>query len=216
MKKEEIQELREKYVRPALRRHDLKLDAFEQFMDWFREAVEAQVPEPNAMSFASVSQNGQPTVRVLLFKGMTERKGFSFYTNYNSRKAKDLLANPFGAMTFCWLPLAKQIRLEGRIVKLPPEESEAYFHSRPRGSQIGAWVSDQSDVIENRDILVQRALEMEQKYADVDVVPIPLDWGGYELIPSRFEFWQGNDDRLHDRFQYELNEGEWSIDRLAP
>lgn len=216
MKKEVIQALREKYVSPFLRKSDLNENPFDQFLEWFQAAIEAKVPEPNAMSLATVSQNNQPTLRVVLFKGLSDRNGFNFYTNYSSRKAKDLLANPFGALTFCWLELGKQIRLEGRIVKLPPEESEAYFHSRPRGSQIGAWVSDQSDVIENREVLMDKAVEIEKRFADMDVIPLPPDWGGYELLPHRIEFWQGNDDRLHDRFVYSNEENNWLISRLAP
>ena len=216
MNKKEIQALREKYIQPTMSEQDLNPDVSIQFMNWFKDAVDQQVMEPNAMSLATVSQNGQPTVRVVLFKGLTERSGISFYTNYQSRKGKDLLANPFAAVVFCWLPLARQIRIEGRIVKLSPEESESYFHSRPRGSQLGAWISDQSDPIDNREVLLQRKVEVEKRFADQAVIPLPPNWGGYELIPVRYEFWQGNADRLHDRFQYQLEEGHWHIQRLAP
>ncbi|MCL4150961.1 UNVERIFIED_CONTAM: hypothetical protein GTU68_016141 [Idotea baltica] len=191
-------------------------NAMIQFNQWFREAVDADMVEPNAMSLATVSSNGQPTLRTVLYKGLTKENGISFYTNYDSRKAKDILANPFGALLFCWLPMVRQIRVEGRIKKLSPEQSESYFHSRPRGSQIGAWVSNQSSEIESRDVLATRKEEIELRFKDVDKIPLPPFWGGYQLVPHRIEFWQGNDDRLHDRFSYELVEEIWEMVRLAP
>ncbi len=216
MKNSDIQALREDYSHPALRRDHLHSDAFDQFFDWFRHANEQQVPEPNAMTLSTVSQAGIPSARVVLLKGVTERKGISFYTNYDSRKAREINSNPFGALTFCWLQLARQICIQGRIVKLPVSESEEYFHSRPRGSQVGAWVSIQSEIIENRDVLQKKLAAFEEKFAGQETIPLPPNWGGYELIPTSFEFWQGNDDRLHDRFLYELHDGAWTINRLSP
>lgn len=216
MKKEEIQALRQKYRRPMLLEDEMDADGMVQFKHWFNDAVKAEMLEPNAMSLATVSPNGQPTLRVVLFKGLTDNNGLSFYTNYDSRKAKDIAKNPFGALLFCWLPMVRQIRIEGRIQKLSPEQSEQYFHSRPRGSQIGAWVSHQSEVIVNRNLLASRTSEIENRFKEEKKIPLPPFWGGYELIPHRFEFWQGNDDRLHDRFSYDLVEGVWEMNRLAP
>lgn len=189
---------------------------FDQFMTWFRLAVEAEVIEPNAMTLATVNHANIPSARTVLFKSLTERNGFSFYTNYGSAKARDLAVNPFASLLFCWLPLARQVRIEGQVKKMPTEESEAYFHSRPRGSQIGAWTSFQSEKIESRDVLVEKQTAFEKKFENVDVIPIPPYWGGYELVPDKFEFWQGNENRLHDRFVYELHNASWSIARLSP
>jgi pyridoxamine 5'-phosphate oxidase len=216
MKKAQIEALREKYIVPILRQSDMDENVFDQFMDWFRLAVEAEVPEPNAMTLATVNHAGMPSARTVLFKSLTDRNGFSFYTNYESNKARDLKVNPFGSLLFCWLPLARQIRIEGMIRKVPISESQQYFHSRPRGSQIGAWVSQQSEKIESRSVLENKQAELEAKFKDTDVIPLPLNWGGYELIPNKIEFWQGNENRLHDRFLYEVYEDSWSISRLSP
>ena len=216
MKNKQIEALREKYILPVLRKSHLSEDVFEQFLNWFRLAADAGVPEPNAMTLATVNHAGLPSARIVLFKSLTDRKGFSFYTNYESAKARDMRVNPFACLLFCWLPLARQIRIEGLVKKVPESESEAYFHSRPRGSQIGAWVSKQSEKIDSRDLLIQKQTEFENKFANMEVIPIPPNWGGYEMIPNKIEFWQGNENRLHDRFVYELEEGLWSISRLSP
>ena len=216
MNRDDIQSLRAHYVNQVIRKEELAADAFEQFMIWFKDAVDSQILEPNAMTLATVGHGGVPSARVLLFKGITDRKGLAFYTNYDSRKAREIKGNPFAAMVFNWLPLARQIRVEGRLEKLPMKESEAYFNSRPRGSQIGAWTSLQSAIIENRNVLERNLASFEKKFENEQVIPLPPNWGGYELIPNRFEFWQGNADRLHDRFIYDRMDGSWAIYRLSP
>ena len=216
MNNEDIQALRAHYVNQVIRREDLKSDAYVQFLEWFQEAVDSEILEPNAMTLATVGHGGVPSARVLLFKGITDRQGLAFYTNYDSRKSREIEGNPFGAMVFNWLPMARQIRIAGRLAKLPQEESKAYFHSRPRGSQIGAWASIQSEMIENRDVLEQKLLNYQKKFENEKIIPLPPNWGGYELIPNRFEFWQGNADRLHDRFVYDRIDIGWSIYRLSP
>ncbi len=216
MTEKEIAALREKYVQPVLRKSDMMADPFEQFSKWFNAAVEAKCLEPNAMSFSSVGLDGHTSCRILLYKGLSPRNGFTFFSNYTSQKSREIEANPFASMLFCWLPMARQIRMQGRVVKLPHQESASYFASRPRGSQLGAWASNQSDEIASRDILERKMLEVKERFENDESIPMPPHWGGFELLPQKIEFWQGNDNRLHDRIVYEFEQDTWRIFRLAP
>lgn len=191
-------------------------DPIRQFHLWLEQAIEAQLPDANAMTLSTVNLAGKPSSRIVLLKGY-DRRGLVFYTNYQSRKSQELEANPWAALNFWWIPLERQIRLEGRAEKLDPAESEAYFHSRPRDSQLGAWTSPQSSVILDREVLEQKFKELEGKYTGVDVIPRPEYWGGWRVIPETIEFWQGRASRLHDRLLYQLQpDGSWQYDRLAP
>ena len=211
-----IQDLRENYDLAKLERTDLNDDPFLQFKNWFDYAVSQEVPEPNAMTLATVTADNRPSARIVLLKGFDE-KGFVFYTNYNSNKGKELQRNPNAALVFCWLDLHKQIRIEGMVRKLSPQKSTDYFQSRPKGSQIGAWASPQSEVIDDRTILEENTEAIKAKYADEENLPRPEHWGGFLLKPTMIEFWQGRTSRLHDRLRYTLEEsGEWKIERLAP
>ncbi len=186
-----------------------------QFEAWFQDVVDNELLEPNAMTLSTVSAEGRPSSRVVLLKGIDEN-GFIFYTNYNSKKGKDIQKNPFGAINFLWLPLERQVRIEGKIVRLPKAQSDAYFAKRPRGSQIGAHASPQSDVITGRTFLEENVKNLEEKYKN-NPVSRPEHWGGYQLQPDRIEFWQGRSSRLHDRIVYILQEdSSWLIQRLAP
>jgi pyridoxamine 5'-phosphate oxidase len=194
---------------------DLDRDAFGQFGRWFEEARAAQPVMPESMTLATASADGAITARMVLLKGF-DRRGFVFYTNYNSRKASQLHDNPRAALVFWWPALERQVRVEGAVVRTTEQESDAYFASRARGSQLGAWASDQSRVITGRGDLEARAAEMAATYKDVPI-PRPPHWGGYRLIPFQIEFWQGRGDRLHDRFVYRLRDAkDWVIERLAP
>ena len=218
MKKENnnIADLRQEYQGPSLEISDVSDDPIEQFEVWFQNAQKNEVAEPNVMTLATASADGKPSARIVLLKGI-ENKGFVFFTNYSSRKGDELAENPNAALVFCWLELAQQIRIEGVVEKIAEKDSENYFQSRPKGSQIGAWVSPQSSVISNRKILENKAAELENKYANVEKLPLPNFWGGYRLIPSMIEFWQGRVNRLHDRIRYTLQEDKtWKIERLAP
>jgi len=212
--KESIQNLRQDYRAATLAEADIDQNPFTQFGKWFKEALEAQLPEPNVMTLATADHSGKPSARILLLKGFDEN-GFVFYTNYASQKGRELQENPQAAMVFFWAELERQVRIEGTIVKVSPEESTSYFHSRPAGSQIGALASPQSTVIPNREILENRVQELTDAYADKQV-PRPENWGGYVLRPTHIEFWQGRSSRLHDRIAYSSINGEWKIDRLAP
>jgi pyridoxamine 5'-phosphate oxidase len=211
-----IQDLRENYDLAKLEREDLNDDPFIQFKNWFDYAVEQKVTEPNAMTLATVTADGSPSARIVLLKGFDEN-GFIFYTNYNSHKGKELQRNPNAALVFCWLDLHKQIRIEGKVQKLSPQQSTDYFQRRPKGSQIGAWASPQSTVIENREVLEENTKALKEKYADAERLPRPDHWGGFLVKPTMIEFWQGRTSRLHDRLRYTLEGGgEWKIERLAP
>jgi pyridoxamine 5'-phosphate oxidase len=193
----------------------LDRDPFAQFGHWFEEAQAAQPVMPEAMTLATASSDGAVTARVVLLKGF-DRRGFVFYTNYHSRKASQLHDNPRAAIVFWWPALERQVRIEGAVIRTTEQESDEYFATRPRGSQLGAWASDQSRVIPDRGDLEGRAAEMSATYKDVPI-PRPPHWGGYRLIPFQFEFWQGRSDRLHDRFVYRLRDAkDWIIERLAP
>jgi pyridoxamine 5'-phosphate oxidase len=188
-----------------------------QFKQWFEAALEDNIPEPNAMVIATIDERGRPAARVVLLKETTDR-GFVFYTNYESRKGQELAANPNIAVAFNWLEHQQQVRIEGRVEKLSAAQSDRYFQSRPKGSQIGAWVSPQSQEIPHREFLEQKKKEIETAYADADKLPRPENWGGYLIIPDTIEFWQGRTSRLHDRLVYrrEAEGQDWKIVRLAP
>lgn len=186
-----------------------------QFQLWFDEAVSRGLPLAEAMTLCTATTDGKPSARMILLKGVAE-SGFVFYTNYRSRKARELDANPFAALVFYWEPLERQVRVEGKVARIAAEESDKYFQTRPRESQLGAIASPQSDVIESRELLEQEFQELEQKYSD-RTIERPNHWGGYRLVPERIEFWKGRPGRLHDRLLYELQaDGEWNRTRLAP
>ncbi|RMF21136.1 MAG: pyridoxamine 5'-phosphate oxidase [Bacteroidetes bacterium] len=211
----DLSAMREEFVSRGLSRKDLDESPFRQFEKWFQEAEQAGILMPNAMTLATVSAEGQPSVRTVLLKFFDER-GFVFYTNYNSRKARDIAANPLVALLFPWLDLHRQVKIEGRAEKVSTAESMKYFMTRPRGSQIGAWVSNQSSPITSRQMLLMKFEELKRKFADREV-PLPDFWGGYRVVPTCIEFWQGRENRLHDRFEYRLqNDGTWLVQRLAP
>ena len=210
-----ISDLREDYTKHALRATDLSADPFAQFEQWFQQAEECEVQEPNAMCLASVSADGQPSTRVVLLKAFSN-KGLVFYTNYESRKASELEANPKVAANFLWLPLQRQVNVTGRVERVSKVEALKYFISRPLASRLGAWSSPQSQVITSRQILEAKLDQMKRKFADGEV-PLPDHWGGYRIVPETFEFWQGGSGRLHDRFMYRLDAaGGWTSERLAP
>jgi pyridoxamine 5'-phosphate oxidase len=207
--------LRNEYAAHGLRRADLHSDPLQQFGAWFAAALAADIRDVNAMSLATATPDGKPSVRIVLLKGFDER-GFAFFTNYDSAKAHELDANPHAALVFYWVQLQRQIRISGAVEKTSREDSAAYFHSRPIGSQLGAWVSKQSEAIDARQVLDARLTEMTERYEKGDI-PLPPHWGGYRVKPDRFEFWQGRPNRLHDRFRYSRQaDGTWLIDRLAP
>lgn len=207
--------LRRNYALQSLHETDVLPDPFAQFARWFEEAAKSQLPEPNAMTLATASPDGRPSARTVLLKGF-DIQGFVFYTNYESRKGRDLAVNPQAALLFTWLELERQIRIEGTVEKISAEESLAYFQSRPLGNQIGAWASPQSQVISDRGILENRSAQLQAEYAGADALPLPPFWGGYRLRPDCLEFWQGRESRLHDRICYNLENGQWNIQRLAP
>ncbi len=194
----------------------LPTDPLLGFTQWFDEAVAAAVPEPTAMTLATVSKRGQPSARIVLFKGVSQG-GFTFVTNYQSRKGQDLLENPRVALVFHWLPLYRQVRIEGIAETMSATESDTYFASRPRGSQIGAWASPQSQTIDSRDDLMRATIQVEERFRD-QPVPRPSNWGGYRIRPHRIEFWEERDFRLHERLAYEWDpqQSKWIISRLAP
>jgi len=207
--------LRQDYVAHGLRRADLDPDPFKQFATWFGEAAAAQIPDVNAMALATAGADGAPAVRIVLLKGISEH-GFVFYTNYGSEKGRHLEENPRAALNLFWEPLERQIRIDGRVEKTSREESEEYFHSRPIGSQLGAWASRQSEVIASRAALEAQLARATEQYGS-GVVPLPPHWGGYIVVPRTIEFWQGRANRLHDRFRYARQaDGSWLIERLSP
>ncbi len=210
-----IANLRKEYTKGSLSEKDLEQDPFKQFEKWFEEAKAAGIEEPNAMALATATKDAKPSIRTVLLKGVDER-GFVFYTNYESRKGKELAENPNAALCFHWQPLERQVSIMGMVEKVSREESEAYFRSRPLTSRYGAWASHQSEVIAGKAELLKRAAEMALKYPTGDV-PCPPFWGGYRLLPNEIQFWQGQPSRLHDRFRYlKQPDGTWKIDRLSP
>ncbi len=197
----------------ALRRQALLDDPFQQFERWMAQALEAKVTQPNAMTLSTVSPEGQPSARIVYLKGMDHR-GFVFFTNYRSRKAAELAHNAKAALMFYWPELNQQVRIEGPVAKTTEEESDDYFASRSRPSQLGAWASEQSDLLTSRDTLEQRYQAVQTQFPKT--VPRPDHWGGYRLAPSLLEFWQGRQNRCHDRFAYRVSPQGWTINRLAP
>lgn len=212
-----IQHLRKEYSAESLEIDQVEKEPIAQFRAWFKEALSAELPEPNAMILATINADQRPAARVVLLKGFDEH-GFTFFTNYNSRKGEELDQHPAAALVFNWLELQRQIRIEGSVEKLSAEESTEYFQSRPKGSQIGAWASPQSDVIADRSILQENVEKLREEYADQDVLPRPDHWGGYLVRPHMVEFWQGRPSRLHDRIRYQWSSTHqsWHIERLAP
>lgn len=210
-----IADLRKDYTLEGLSVSDINPNPFIQFKQWFDQALAAQLPEPNAMTLATITSDGKPKARMVLLKGFDER-GFVFYTNYNSQKGQDLAQNPQASLVFWWAELERQVRIYGRVEKISESESDEYFYSRPLNSRLGAWASNQSEVIESREVLEQRMQELHIKYQNQDVQR-PSHWGGLRVIPTEIEFWQGRSNRLHDRLLYtRLEDGDWKIVRLSP
>ncbi len=206
---------RYEHIGKGLRRSDLNPDPIKQFANWFTTAIEMGIRDVNAMSLATAGQDAKPSVRIVLLKSFDE-DGFVFFTNYESEKGKQLEANPYAALGFYWIELDRQIRISGKVDKTSRKESQTYFHSRPVGSQLSAWASRQSAVLDGRRVLDARMEEMNERFADKRV-PLPPHWGGYRLKPDNMEFWQGRSNRLHDRFRYtRQSDGSWLIERLAP
>lgn len=210
----DVSNLRRNYTRDGLRRDDLAPDPIAQFRRWFSQATEAGLTEPNAMVLGTTDGN-RPSSRTVLLKAYDER-GLVFFTNYESRKARDIAANPHVTLLFPWYPLERQVGILGTAERISAAESLAYFASRPLGSRLGAWVSQQSSVIDSRRLLEMKWDEVKRKFARGEV-PLPSFWGGFRVVPSEFEFWQGRENRLHDRFRYARSgEGPWVIERLSP
>jgi len=210
----DLQEMRTEYKQASLDESTVPNDPFTLFETWFSQAVEAQIKDPNSMILATSSKENVPSLRAVLLK-IFDEKGFVFFTNYNSVKAKEIEENPHVALEFLWLDLERQIRVTGRCEKISTAESMSYFMKRSRGSQIGAWVSEQSSVITSRKMLQMQIEKMKEKFSKGSV-PLPDFWGGYRVIPSQIEFWQGRESRLHDRILYTQEKGSWKIQRLAP
>ncbi|AFY33428.1 pyridoxamine 5'-phosphate oxidase [Calothrix sp. PCC 7507] len=210
-----IADLRKDYTLQDLSEIEADPNPFIQFKRWFAQALAAQLPEPNAMTIATATPDGKPSARMVLLKDFDER-GFVFFTNYNSRKGQELAENPQAALVFWWAELERQVRIAGRVEKASENESDQYFSSRPQNSRLGAWASNQSEVIGSREFLEQRLQEFQSQYANQEI-PRPTHWGGLRIIPTEIEFWQGRSSRLHDRLLYShLDDGSWKIERLSP
>jgi pyridoxamine 5'-phosphate oxidase len=211
-----LEEVREEYRLAALGEQNCETNPIVQFERWMKDAQAAHLKEPNAMTLSTATADGRPSSRVLLLKEVSDF-GFVFYTSYRSRKAKELERNPFAALTFYWPELERQVRVEGRASRVPREQSERYFRTRPRGSQLGAWASHQSEIISTREQLEAALKEAEARYREGEDVPTPEFWGGYRVLPGSIEFWQGRPNRLHDRLRYRRkDECEWKVERLSP
>ena len=200
-------------MRAGLSESEAQADPLRQFDMWLRDAVQARLPLPNAMTLATVAESGTPDARIVLLKGL-EQGGFAFYTNYRSRKARELEARPAACLVFQWSELERQVRIEGRVEKVSAAESDAYFASRPLGARLSAWASEQSAVVAGREVLENGVRRARQRFGEEP--PRPPHWGGYRVIPQQIEFWQGRADRLHDRLRYTRAAGGWRIERLAP
>jgi pyridoxamine 5'-phosphate oxidase len=209
----DIAAIRKEYTLEKFEIGNVKTNPIEQFQDWFSQALSSQMLEPTAMHLATVGEDNKPSGRIVLLKGIDS--GFLFFTNYESRKGKELTVNSFAAITFYWAELERQVRIEGKIEKVSDEDSEQYFHSRPKASQIGAIVSPQSQVIADREVLAEKMQDLIVQYAN-ELPPRPPHWGGYRLVPEVIEFWQGRQSRLHDRIRYTKTIDNWQIERLAP
>jgi len=210
-----LADLRKEYSSKTLLETDVELNPVDQFQKWWAETINSQIIEPNAMTLATASSDGMPAARIVLLKGF-DKNGFVFFTNYKSYKAMHLEENPKACLVFFWKELERQVRITGLVKRIPERESDAYFLSRPEGSQVGAWASDQSQVIESRKWLENRYLELTEEFKEKKIKRPPY-WGGYVVNPVIIEFWQGRPSRLHDRIQYTLEEnGSWKIERLAP
>jgi pyridoxamine 5'-phosphate oxidase len=211
-----LEHLRQDYRLATLDESSCDSDPIQQFAKWFQDAKAAHLKEPNAMSLATCARDGHPSSRIVLLKEFGE-PGFIFYTNYYSQKGREIETNPHVAATFFWAELERQVRIEGSITRIDPGKSEKYFRSRPRGSRIGAWVSNQSEIIENRGVIEKRLAEIEARFAGSDDIPPPGYWGGFCISPERIEFWQGRPSRLHDRILY-VRDGPpaWKLGRLSP
>jgi len=207
--------LAEEHPGPGLHETEMNPDPFQQFRSWLDQAVAAKLPQPLGMTLATATADGKPSARMVLLRGFDAR-GFVFFTNYESRKSREINGNPRTALVFYWAELDRQVRIEGRVEKVSAEESDAYFQSRPFGSKLGAWASPQSQIIPDRDLLEKRMKELATRYLQ-NSVPRPAPWGGYRVIPESIEFWQGRPNRLHDRLRYRrLEQGGWFLERLAP
>jgi pyridoxamine 5'-phosphate oxidase len=209
-----IADLRKDYTLRSLTERDVDPDPFRQFQQWFDQAIESQLLEPNAMTVATASKEGIPSARIVLLKNFDDR-GFVFYTNYESDKSKDLIENPHAALVFLWAELERQVRIVGTVEQVSAAESDEYFYSRPVGSRLGAWTSDQSRIIPDRTVLEQRLADLKVQYEHQEI-PRPPHWGGFRVKPSAIEFWQGRSSRLHDRLRYQRQGEGWVIDRLSP
>lgn len=211
----DLSSFREEYLKGTLHRKDLQEDPFRQFDLWFKQALESGIPEPNAMSLATATADGRPSLRTVLLKYFNE-EGFVFFTNYGSRKAHEIAENPETCMMLPWVVLERQVIIYGRCEKISRMESLKYFMSRPKESQLGAWVSQQSSVVSGRKLLMMKLQELKNKFSNGEI-PLPSFWGGYRIVPHHFEFWQGGPGRVHDRFMYTKQEdGSWTIARLQP
>jgi len=211
----ELADIRKDYTKASLDISSIDKNPIVQFEKWFKEAMDSKVPEPNAMNLATISETGRPTSRIVLLKGIQEDQ-FLFYTNYQSQKGKELDSNPECALNFFWPELERQVRIEGIAQRVDEQLSDAYFQSRPRASQIGAWASPQSTIIKDRQLLEERVTEIEKRFEGQTKLPRPKQWGGFAISPFEIEFWQGRSSRLHDRLIYTKVDNEWAINRLAP
>ncbi|MEM1322477.1 MAG: pyridoxamine 5'-phosphate oxidase [Bacteroidota bacterium] len=212
---ETLANLRADYRLETLDSTQVNPDPLKQFTRWFDDAMQAGVPEPNAMTLATATPDGFPSARIVLLKGFDEL-GFTFYTNFGSQKGQEMDSNPRAALVFCWLQLQRQVRISGAVIRTPQAVAERYFQSRPKGSQIGAWASPQSSVIPDRSGLEARVASLQEQYANQEQLPLPDFWGGYTVQPQVLEFWQGRSSRLHDRIRYRKAGESWQLERLAP